>query len=525
MFVLLATLHSLAADPPVAFEYDLTRKVVGTAGDYEGYSDQLTSHGRYEIDPNAEPDATVHATYTWHFAGSDGKTENGREDRRVTYRKVDRLYTGDATDLDEYDEKNPRALAVWFWIDPAATGAVRLLDKTYTLDSTDVVLRGVQATRWKAEGTGKRNDAYGSFTTTWTAIDLFDRASGYILESTYEEEDVATSGSDRFHLSERFVVTKASYALDLAAPAPPRDARSPRPSPPPAGQRFSDLLLGVSCLLCVALPTVAVLVWQFVARTRIRPLTDDPSTLSTMNATCSPALQPFFVDFAKKARALGDSVTLATGLGSSLRGMALANAESGIGTIFASRSSVAKQLAPHVGGDKCFSDFAFTGAVVAERFHVLTLNDIPDLSWDTAVVRRMTESDLDAVEALALLVYEIPCRKWLELHLSWPEEIAYVAVVEGVVVGFGFATQIGADGRTHMLTVHPDHRNEGIATELVRARLKALKDLGCERVVTEIAETNVGSLHINEKLGFVRKATMVALVLNASSEPSRWTRR
>src|SRR6185436_847049 len=136
-----------------------------------------------------------------------------------------------------------------------------------------------------------------------------------------------------------------------------------------------------------------------------------------------------------------------------------------------------------------------------------------------------TETDLAAVEDLALLVHEVPCKKWLALHLSWPEEIAYVAVVDGVVVGFGFATQIGADGRTHMLTIHPDHRNEGIGTELVRARLKALKALGCERVVTEIAETNVGSLHVNEKLGFVRKATMVALVLTpGAKKPSRWSR-
>jgi GNAT superfamily N-acetyltransferase len=205
--------------------------------------------------------------------------------------------------------------------------------------------------------------------------------------------------------------------------------------------------------------------------------------------------------------------------------MALTNAEAGIGTIFAATSSVAERLAPHVGGGMCFSDFAFDGAAVAERFHVLRLDRIPDLNWDTNVVRRMTEADLPAVEALALLVHEVPCRKWLALHLSWPDEIAYVAVVDGGVVGFAFATQIGAEGRTHMLTIHPDHRNEGIGTELVRARLKALKDLGCARVVTEIGETNVGSLHVNEKLGFVRQATMVALVLTPGAiKPTRWSR-
>jgi len=44
-------------------------------------------------------------------------------------------------------------------------------------------------------------------------------------------------------------------------------------------------------------------------------------------------------------------------------------------------------------------------------------------------------------------------------------------------------------------------------------------------VVTEIAETNVGSLHVNEKLGFVRTAKMVALVLTpGAKKPSRWAR-
>jgi ribosomal protein S18 acetylase RimI-like enzyme len=391
-----------------------------------------------------------------------------------------------------------------------------------------VALRGVSASVWGAKGTGERHDAYGSFTTSWTATDSFDRASGYILGSTYEEEDVATSGGDRFTLRETFVVTKASYALDLAPPAKTREQRAekrprrPGAAPPPAVQPSA---LCVGGLLCLGAPVLAGLLWFFVARTRIRPLTGDASTLAAMDAKCSPALRPFLVDFAKKAQALGDTVTLATGLGASLRGLALSNAESGIGTIFAATASVAKQLAPHAGGT-CFSDFAFAGAVVAERFHVLRLPTIPDLRWDTRAVRRMTEADLVEVEALALLVYGVPCKQWLSLHASWPEEIAYVAVVEGAVVGFGFATQIGAEGRTHMLTVHPDHRNEGIGTELVRARLKALKDLGCERVVTEIAETNVGSLHINEKLGFVREATMVALVLEAgATKPSRWTRR
>jgi ribosomal protein S18 acetylase RimI-like enzyme len=520
MFVLLATFHSFAADPPVAFEYELTRKVVGTAGDYVGYSDQLTSRGRYEIDPNAEPDPTVHATYEWKFAGSDGKKESGRQDRRVTYRKADRLYTSATTDLDEYDNKDASTLAAWFAIDPAATGPLQLLDKTYTLDSADVTVRGVLAIRWKAQGKGERHDAYGSFTTSWTDIELFDRASGYVLESSYEEDDIAQQGGDRFHLGESLVVSKASYALDLAAP-PARKA-APRQKPAPAGPPSH---FGRDLLLCVGLSGFVVLLAFFVARTRIRPLTGDANALATMNAKCSPALQPFF-DFAKKALALGDTVTLATGVGSSLRGMALTNAEAGIGTIFASGTSVAYELGPHAGGGLCFSDFTFGGRTVAERFHVLTMEKIPDLSWDTNVVRRMTDSDLAAVEALALLVYEVPCKNWLALHASWPEEIAYVAVVDGSVVGFGFATQIGADGRTHMLTVHPDHRNEGIGTELVRARLKALKDLGCERVVTEIAETNVGSLHLNEKLGFVRKAKMVALVLDAGAKkPSRWTRR
>jgi ribosomal protein S18 acetylase RimI-like enzyme len=521
MVVLLATLHAFAAEPPVAFEYELTRTVVGTAGDYLGYSDELTSRGRYVIDPNADPDPTVHATYEWRFAGSDGKTETGREDRRVTYRTADRFYTSATTDLDEYDQKDPKTLAVWFWIDPGATGPLQLLDKTYTLKEADIPVGGVAATVWKSQGTGERHDAYGSFTTTWTALEFFDRASGYILGSTYEEENVATSGGDRFRLRESFVVTKASYALDLQPPPAPKPTPRDAPEPAPDARGF-----GSGLLLCAGLPIVALLIWFFVARTRIRPLGGDATTLSTMDAKCSAALQPFFVDFAKKAQALGDTVTLATGLGSSLRGMALTNAEAGIGTIFAATSSVAKQLEPHVGGGMCFSDFAFSGAVVAERFHVLTLEKIPDLSWDTQVVRRMTEADLAAVEALALLVYEVPCRAWLALHLSWPEEIAYVAVVDGVLVGFGFATQIGADGRTHMLTVHPDHRNEGIGTELVRARLSALRALGCQRVVTEIAETNVGSLHINERLGFVRKARMVALVLSpGAKKPSRWTRR
>src|SRR5204863_1496381 len=116
----------------------------------------------------------------------------------------------------------------------------------------------------------------------------------------YEEEDVATSGPDRFRLTENFVVTKASYALDLQSPPASKQAAA-RNAPPPKNKARA---IANVFLLCIGLPIVIWVVWSFITRTKITPLAGDPSTLATMDKKCSPALQPFFVDFAKKALAL-----------------------------------------------------------------------------------------------------------------------------------------------------------------------------------------------------------------------------
>jgi len=113
----------------------------------------------------------------------------------------------------------------------------------------------------------------------------------------------------------------------------------------------------------------------------------------------------------------------------------------------------------------------------------------------------MTRGDLPAVTRLAKQVFKTPSRRWIAANLD-SGDLAYVAVVDGAIVGFGFACVCGDHGRLHTLAVHPDHRGKGIAKELHRARLEAMRRMGVTSVLDEIADWNLASIRISSLSGF-----------------------
>ena len=64
------------------------------------------------------------------------------------------------------------------------------------------------------------------------------------------------------------------------------------------------------------------------------------------------------------------------------------------------------------------------------------------------------------------------------------------SVANEIILGVGFVTPGEEMGWLYGLYVHPAFRNHGIGRMLVLARLSALKEIGCTRAITEIAEWN-----------------------------------
>jgi GNAT superfamily N-acetyltransferase len=138
---------------------------------------------------------------------------------------------------------------------------------------------------------------------------------------------------------------------------------------------------------------------------------------------------------------------------------------------------------------------------VFETHNVYRLEPIPEVAFDAALVRPMKEGDLREVAALAKRVYRSRARKWIRACLR-SGDLCYVAVADGRIVGFGMACMEGTHGRLHTLGVDPAYRGGGIAKQLHRARLEAMRRMGATDVIDEIADWNLASIRISTLSGF-----------------------
>jgi len=98
-----------------------------------------------------------------------------------------------------------------------------------------------------------------------------------------------------------------------------------------------------------------------------------------------------------------------------------------------------------------------------------------------------------------------------------PDRIVLVAERSGAVVGYAYGGVEGNDymvlrgpaGELYDVVVDPDHRRQGVGTELLSAAIAALEELGAPRVVLFTADRNRIAQAIFAKAGFRR--TMIEM--------------
>ncbi|MEL7545949.1 MAG: GNAT family acetyltransferase [Pseudomonadota bacterium] len=81
-------------------------------------------------------------------------------------------------------------------------------------------------------------------------------------------------------------------------------------------------------------------------------------------------------------------------------------------------------------------------------------------------------------------------------------ELFFVAVSDDTVIGTVMAGFDGVRGWVHHLAVHPNHRREGIATELMKRAEAGLKSAGCPKLNLQVRSTNLGVIKFYQSLGF-----------------------
>ncbi len=508
-----------------SFEYMIIRKVGSGSGEYSGYNDLLKSNGKYDITSVNATQVQFHAVYSWTYSNNEGLEQNGKEDRIAAFSLNTRSYTT-RTDLDEYDKFNPSRLFVWLWIPPEVKvgDTIRILDDTFTVaDESATFWSGwlpEKAIELRSRGTRSRDDEYGKFTYNYTDIYYFDRSTGYIIAERYNEEDTGywKETPATFERTEEFDLTRSSYAIPV------------------------DYLTLIAVITSVIIGSIVIIYFiLYVAykfRWMMRTLRIEPYDYVKISRVTSiedfrfrinlatKIFDPFIHDFVNKALFSKDIIAIATS-SSQLIGLAIYNREADIGTILCENTEIKEGLRRFTGvkdfftevrsmiPDKIIGEAAKWGEKIENRYaynildtyKIVRLDGLHDMDFDTGLITRMNESDLPEIESISKIVYSVNARSWIRAQYN-NGDIGFVARLDGKIVGFAFATYANGHGRIHTLTVLPEYRNRGIGKELMRARLKALYDLGAVDVIAEIANWNLSSLEISYLHGFEQSGTM-----------------
>lgn len=122
-------------------------------------------------------------------------------------------------------------------------------------------------------------------------------------------------------------------------------------------------------------------------------------------------------------------------------------------------------------------------------------------------LRPFQESDTSDVVALwkSIFNYSAPHNDpetIIRQKLKVDRELFIVAIRATRIVGTAMGGYDGHRGWIYSLAVHPDHRRQGIATEIVNWLERALAARGCLKVNLQLLASNADTTAFYQKLGY-----------------------
>ncbi len=121
-------------------------------------------------------------------------------------------------------------------------------------------------------------------------------------------------------------------------------------------------------------------------------------------------------------------------------------------------------------------------------------------------IREMTLADVDRVCVLEEMAFSMPWHKESFVEMIENKDALYLVADDeqsGVIGCCGVRSIVGEGDITNVV-VHPDFRQKGVAYKmLTQLLLRGEQDFGIKEFTLEVRYSNIGAIHLYEKLGFV----------------------
>jgi len=216
-----------------------------------------------------------------------------------------------------------------------------------------------------------------------------------------------------------------------------------------------------------------------------------PQELGHLSEYFDPFLPHFIAD---TLRCEGE--VLVSTVGGRVDGLFLFNPVERIGSVFTRDLALAEAFSRSRRGIGVFSEFPLVPT--AEVYDVLVTD-----GWASVgphgyrhPVRAAREDDRPALLRLLQEVNGAVDERWLS-PVEREGEKCLVVELEAGLVAAGWVSVVGQWGRLHSLSVRPGFRRMGVGADLWHARMLWARHAGAQRVLTEIAQTNVASRAIS----------------------------
>lgn len=225
-----------------------------------------------------------------------------------------------------------------------------------------------------------------------------------------------------------------------------------------------------------------------------------------------------FQAFLLRGRAAGGYVVTACDLSDTIFGLGIVGPDEEFGTFFCPENLLEKMM-KYAGVKYAYSETCPKNLKKIEVYDVFRVEGFAerDLDFDTSMLKPLGGSYLepvmqmiahedygksnaklshwvsDAIKTDVAFVATAPLNhEWIRKIITGIREPKLLPSIinNEVIIGAGFTTPSENDAWLYGLYVHPAFRNTGVGRTLVMARLTALKGMGINTAITEIADWN-----------------------------------